>query len=83
MQNTIRFAIIGDCHSSYSNIFPQRDCLAANNRLSDIINILNSKQLDFVFSMGDLGDGLSEDEVSTVSKTVNIPLNSPLETVTL
>ena len=69
MQNTIRFAIIGDCHSSNSNLFPHRDCVAANGRLSDIIDILNTKQLDFVFSMGDLGDGRAEDEVPTVLET--------------
>ena len=69
MQNTIKFAVIGDCHYSDKGNYAQRDCLGANDRLSKIIDILNSKQLDFVFSMGDLGDGHSKDEATTVLKT--------------
>jgi len=66
MGNVIRFAVIGDCHHSYKQNYGQRDCLGANNRLSEIIDILNEKELDFVFSMGDLGDGHSEPEAPAV-----------------
>ena len=69
MQNAIKFAVIGDCHYSEKQNYGQRDCLGANNRLSEIIDELNLKQLDFVFSMGDLGDGHSKDEALTVLET--------------
>ena len=69
MQNTIKFAIIGDCHFSNQGNYAQRDCMGANDRLFEIIDILNEKGLDFVFSMGDLGDGHAKDEAETVFET--------------
>ena len=65
----IRFAVIGDCHHSYKQNYGQRDCLGANKRVGEIIDILNEKELDFVFSMGDLGDGHSEAEAPAVYET--------------
>ncbi len=69
MGDVLKFAVIGDCHHSYKQNYGQRDCLGANNRLSEIIDILNEKELDFVFSMGDLGDGHTEEEAPAVLKT--------------
>ena len=69
MEKTVKFAVIGDCHYSEKGNYAQRDCLGANKRLSEIIDIVNNKRLDFVFSMGDLGDGHSKDEAVTVLET--------------
>ena len=69
MENVLKFAVIGDCHHSYKQNYGSRDCLGANKRLSEIIDILNQKDLDFVFSMGDLGDGHSVEEAPAVLET--------------
>ena len=69
MGNIIKFAVIGDCHHSYKQNYGQRDCLGANKRLGEIISMLNEKELDFVFSMGDLGDGHEEAEAPAVLET--------------
>lgn len=70
MKNTVKFAVIGDCHYSRKGNYGSRDCLGANDRLGEIIDILNEKDLDFVFSMGDLGDGHSPEEVPVVLETL-------------
>ena len=64
MSETIKFAVIGDCHHSYKANYATRDCLGAKKRLTEIIELLNEKELDFVFSLGDLGDGHEENESS-------------------
>ena len=69
MGEIIKFALIGDCHHSYKQNYGQRDCLGANKRLGEIIDILNEKELDFVFSMGDLGDGHVAEEAPAVFET--------------
>ena len=77
MENVLKFAVIGDCHHSYKQNYGSRDCLGANKRLSETVDILNEKDLDFVFSMGDLGDGHSEEEAPAVLETLarcNVPV---------
>ena len=69
MAETIRFAVIGDCHHSYKENYGNRDCLGANKRLGEILDILNERELDFVFSMGDLGDGHVIEEAPAVLET--------------
>lgn len=63
MADIVKFAVIGDCHYSKKGNYATRDCLGAKDRLSSIIEKLNQRNLDFVFSLGDLGDGHDEDEV--------------------
>ena len=63
MKGSVKFAVIGDCHYSKKGNYSTRDCLGAKNRISGIIEKLNERNLDFVFSLGDLGDGHDESEV--------------------
>ena len=67
----IRFAVIGDCHYSTHGNYSTRDCLGAKNRLSEIIGILNKKELDFVFSMGDIGNGNDKSEIPEMLEVFN------------
>ena len=71
MENSekITFAVIGDCHYSLKGNYSTRDCLGAKDQLERIIDILNNEKLDFVVSLGDLGDGHSKDEVLAVKET--------------
>ncbi len=69
MSHIIRFAVVGDCHYSFDKNYSVRDCLGAKKQLQRIIDILNTKQLDFVVSLGDLGDGKSEQEVPEIKQT--------------
>ena len=59
----IRFAVIGDCHYSTAGNYGTRDCLGAKNRLNEIIEILNKEKLDFVLSLGDIGNGNDKSEI--------------------
>lgn len=62
--NGIKFAVIGDCHHSHAgNRCKTRDCTTAKRRLETLISELNEQELDFVMSLGDLGDGCSDDEI--------------------
>lgn len=63
MGDCVKFAVIGDCHYSGEGNYSTRDCLGAKDKVVGIIESLNSRNLDFVFSLGDLGDGRSESEV--------------------
>lgn len=66
MSNVVNFAVIGDCHYSKKGNYSTRDCIGAKDRLSSLIERLNEKDLDFVFSLGDLGDGHDIDEVPEI-----------------
>lgn len=59
----IRFAVIGDCHYTTRGNYATRDCLGAKKQLGKIIDILNRETLDFVLSLGDLGDGNDMTEI--------------------
>lgn len=63
MDSGVRFAVIGDCHYSTKGNYGTRDCLNAKSKLADIIDKLNAEDLDFVFSLGDLGNGDASFEV--------------------
>lgn len=56
-EKIVNFAVIGDCHYSKKGNYSTRDCLGAKDKVSKIVEKLNEKDLDFVFSLGDLGDG--------------------------
>ncbi len=63
----IKFAVIGDCHHTHSgNLNKTRDCTTAKKRLETLIDQLNEQELDFVMSLGDLGDGRSDDEIPEI-----------------
>ena len=59
----IRFAVIGDCHYSQAGNYANRDCLGAKKRLQELINILNREPLNFVLSLGDIGNGDDKAEI--------------------
>lgn len=63
MGDVVKFAVIGDCHFSHKGNYATRDCLGARDKVSHIIEKLNERGLDFVFSLGDLGDGHGEEEL--------------------
>ncbi len=63
MGRAIRFAVIGDCHYSWHGNYATRDCAGAKDRLTAVIDRLNGEELDFVMSLGDLGDGHYIEEV--------------------
>lgn len=56
MSDTVKFAVIGDCHYSKKGNYATRDCLGARDKLRGIIEKLNERNLDFVFSLGDRHD---------------------------
>ena len=62
--DSVKFAIIGDCHYSKKGNYATRDCLGAKNQLQKIIDKLNNRELDFVLSIGDVGNGDDPCEVS-------------------
>ena len=66
MKKEVKFAVIGDCHYSAKENYSTRDCLGAKKRLVSIVNTLNECDLDFVFSLGDLGDGHDIGEVPEI-----------------
>ena len=66
MEKKVNFAVIGDCHYSAKGNYSTRDCLGAKTRLASIIESLNARELDFVFSLGDLGDGHEISEVPEI-----------------
>ena len=68
MKKEVNFAVIGDCHYSAKGNYSTRDCLGAKTRLSSIIDSLNEKDLDFVFSLGDLGDGHDMSEAPEIAE---------------
>ena len=57
MSKSVNFAVIGDCHYSEKGNYSTRDCLGAKRKVCSIVDKLNERELDFVFSLGDLGDG--------------------------
>lgn len=63
MEKKIRFALIGDCHYSTQGNYATRDCAGAKNKLAQVLHKLNRKKLDFVLSLGDVGDGRALSEV--------------------
>lgn len=65
----IRFAVIGDSHYSKVGNYATRDCLGAKKQLKKIINILNEYALDFVLSLGDIGNG---DEISEIQEMLEV-----------
>jgi hypothetical protein len=71
----IKFAVIGDSHYSTEGNYSTRDCLGAKKQVQKIVDKLNNYKLDFVFSLGDLGDGRSKSEIPEVlevyAKSVN------------
>ena len=58
----VKFAVIGDCHHSKRGNYSTRDCLGARNQLKRIIDTMNTYELDFVLSLGDMGDGFDISE---------------------
>ena len=66
MKKEVKFAVIGDCHYSAKGNYSTRDCLGAKTRLAAIVDSLNERELDFVFSLGDLGDGHDIGEVPEI-----------------
>lgn len=66
MHKTVKFAVIGDCHYSLNGNYSTRNCADAKNKLSGIIEKLNNQDLDFIFSLGDLGDGRADTEVPEI-----------------
>ena len=66
MHKTVKFAVIGDCHYSLKGNYSTRNCADAKNKLSGIIERLDNQDLDFIFSLGDLGDGHMDTEVPEV-----------------
>ena len=73
----IRFAVIGDCHYSTAGNYGTRDCLGAKQKLCEIIEILNKEKLDFVLSLGDIGNGNDRSEIPQmleIFKTSHHPL---------
>ncbi len=72
---SVRFAVIGDCHYSLNGNYSTRDCSGAKDQLGRILDILNQEKLDFVLSLGDLGDGHSLDEVLEVKKVFDKSTN--------
>lgn len=62
--NAIKFAVIGDCHYSKKGNYSTRDCLGAKKQLQKILDELNKHKLDFVLSIGDIGNGDDPCEVS-------------------
>ena len=71
MSDTVKFAVIGDCHYSKKGNYATRDCLGAKDKLRGIIEKLNERNLDFVFSLGDLGDGHDECEVPEMAEVLS------------
>lgn len=65
----IRFAVIGDCHYSQAGNYSTRDCLGAKKRLGELIEILNHEKLDFVLSLGDIGNG---DDLSEIPEMLEV-----------
>ena len=66
----IKFAVLGDCHSSLNGNYSTRNCSGAKKQLERILERLNEEKLDFVLSLGDLGDGHNSDEVLAHNKTL-------------
>ncbi len=62
----VRFAVIGDCHFSEKGNYGTRDCLGAKDRLAELIDALNGEKLDFVFGIGDYGNGDDENEIGII-----------------
>lgn len=58
----VKFAVIGDCHHSKRGNYSTRDCLGARKQLQKIIDTTNTYELDFVLSLGDMGDGFDMSE---------------------
>ncbi len=52
-----RFGVVGDCHYTLTGDYGTRDCAGARRRLAEVIEKLNHEELDFVLSLGDIGDG--------------------------
>ncbi|MBR2650377.1 MAG: metallophosphoesterase [Clostridia bacterium] len=67
----VKFAVIGDIHYSKRGNYSTRDCLGARVRLAEIVEKLNERELDFVFSLGDLGDGHDEGELPEILEIFN------------
>ncbi len=70
MGETVRFAVIGDCHYSGRGNYSTRDCFGAKEKLREIIDGLNCRELDFVFCLGDLGDGHDDFEVPEIMEVL-------------
>ncbi len=68
MIKSVNFAVIGDCHYSKKANYSTRDCLGAKEKASAIVDKLNRSDLDFVFSLGDLGDGHDVSEASEIAE---------------
>lgn len=66
----IKFAVLGDCHYSLNGNYSTRNCSGAKKQLEHILERLNKEKLDFVLSLGDLGDGHNLDEVLAVKETL-------------
>ena len=69
----ISFAVIGDCHHSKKGNYGTRDCLGAKKKLQKIIDDLNELKLDFVISLGDIGNG---DEKTEIPEMLEVYENS-------
>ena len=65
----IKFAVIGDCHYSKTRNYSTRDCMGAKRQLYEIIKILNHEKLDFVLSLGDIGNG---DDLSEIPEMLDV-----------